>query len=120
MKRHLFLGLFDDADASSSTPARHTTTVPTQALFFLNDPFVHARAARLADALARLPDDPARVDRVCRLLFGRPATAADVSAAARFLAAYAGDVADPAERRRQAWSAYARVLLASNELLHVD
>ncbi len=57
IKRHPFLALFDGADTSSSTGTRYTTTVPTQALFFLNDPFVHARAASLAARLLKLPDD---------------------------------------------------------------
>ena len=39
IKRHPFLALFDGADPNASTPGvRHTTTVPTQALFFLTTP----------------------------------------------------------------------------------
>ncbi len=38
IRRHPFLGLFDGADASSSTAQRHTTTVPTQALFSSTTP----------------------------------------------------------------------------------
>ena len=64
IRRHPFLGLFDGADASSSTPERHTTTVPTQALFFLNDPFIHARASSLAQRLSSLADDRARQERL--------------------------------------------------------
>ena len=63
IKRHPFLALFDGADPNSSTGRRDSTTVPTQALFFLNDPFVHARADSLARRLAALPDDAARLDR---------------------------------------------------------
>jgi len=36
--RQPYLALFDGADANASTAERSTTTVPTQALFFLNDP----------------------------------------------------------------------------------
>ncbi|HQZ64855.1 MAG TPA: PSD1 and planctomycete cytochrome C domain-containing protein, partial [Planctomycetaceae bacterium] len=40
LKRHPFLALFDGPDTNASTPDRLGTTVPTQALYFLNDPFV--------------------------------------------------------------------------------
>ena len=49
-RRHPFLGLFDGADPNATTPARQATTVPTQALYFLNDPFFHDRAAALLRA----------------------------------------------------------------------
>ena len=114
LKRHPFLGLFDGADPNSSTGARTTTTVPTQALFFLNDPFVHAKADRLAGRLLALPDDAARLDRVYRLCYGRAPSAAERRVAARFL------TVDPKQTPRQRWSAWVRVLLASNEFLYVD
>ncbi|MFM7158991.1 MAG: DUF1549 and DUF1553 domain-containing protein, partial [Planctomycetaceae bacterium] len=44
-RRHPFLALFDGADPNASTAARQTTTVPTQALYFMNDPFFHQQAA---------------------------------------------------------------------------
>src|SRR5206468_9698451 len=42
LRRHPFLALFDGPDPNASTPRRTETTVPTQALFLMNDPFVHA------------------------------------------------------------------------------
>jgi hypothetical protein len=121
IKRHPFLALFDGADPSSSTPRRHTTTVPTQALYFLNDPFVHARSATLAGQLLDLPDR-ARLERACQLLLGRPARAEDHAICAKFRTAYLADLPEPpsADRQRQAWSAWLRVQLASNEFLYVD
>ena len=52
LKRHPFLALFDGADPNATTADRLETTVPTQALFFLNDPFVHAQAETWAARLA--------------------------------------------------------------------
>ncbi len=120
--RHPFLALFDGPDPNSSTPDRFSTNVATQALFFMNDPFVHAQSAGLAARLRPLPDDAARLDRAFRLLFGRPPSADEREAALRFLAGYQADLTDvpPAERPARAWSAYARVLLCSNEFLFVD
>jgi hypothetical protein len=121
IKRHPFLGLFDGADASSSTPGRYTTTVPTQALFFLNDPFLHARAASLAARTASLPDRD-RQERLAQVLFGRGATEAEHALSARFRAGYAAGLKGgyAAGRGRRAWEAWARVLLSSNEFLYVD
>src|SRR5262249_59752386 len=73
IRRHLFLGLFDGADPNSSTATRDVSTVPTQALFFLNDPFVHAAADRFAGQLLTMVDDAARIDEVhCHCLGRRP------------------------------------------------
>ncbi len=112
-RRHPFLALFDGADPNTSTPVRQTTTVPTQALYFLNDPFFHDRAAGLARRLGGSADEGARIVAGYRIAYQRPPSAAEAERAARFIAAYPG----PADDR---WAAWARVLLASNELLHVD
>ena len=73
MRRHPFLALFDGADPNASTAQRYTTTVPTQALFFLNDPFVHEQADQFAARLLqRAADDAGRIDLAHRLAL-RPA-----------------------------------------------
>lgn len=122
-RRARFFALFDGADPNSSTPHRDVTTVPTQALFFMNDPLLHQSAERLAARLtAAAAHDAERIDLACRLLFGRPASEADLADGAEFLSAYASQLGDSsaAVRQAQAWAAYARVLLSSNELIHVD
>ena len=86
IKRHPFLALFDGADPNATTAVRLTTTVPTQALFFLNDPFVHAKAEKYASCLqAARPDDRAR-DRagVARTCSAAPHTAIEREEAASF------------------------------------
>jgi cytochrome c553 len=122
IRRHPFLALFDGADTNTSTGDRFATTVPTQALFFLNDPFVHARSARLAERLQPLRDDRARLERTYTLLFGRPVEEQEVTKALAFLAAYGRELNDvkEAERPRAAWAAWLRVLLSSNEFLYVN
>ena len=120
-RRHPFLGLFDGADPNASTPERQVTTVPTQALYFMNDPFFHKQAAAFADRLLALPDAD-RVSAAFRLAYQRPPTTRERAGARRFLNAYLSELADvPAnDRQRQAWAAYARVLLGSNEFLYQD
>ena len=112
-RRHPFLSLFDGADPNATTAARQTTTVPTQALYFINDPFFHAQASALSKVLIALPDDDARITKAWRILFQRKPTSAEMQRTKFFLASYP---ADDAEK----WAAQARVLMASSEFLHVD
>lgn len=112
-RRHPFLALFDGADPSASTPVRQTTTVPTQSLYFLNDPFFHAQAERLATRVLQEADESTRLALAWRTLFQRLPSTAESDQATRFLASYPGT-------QTEQWSAYLRVLLASNPFLYVD
>jgi hypothetical protein len=124
-RRHPFLALFDGPDPNTSTAQRGVSTVPTQALFFLNSPFVHAQAERFAGRLlAAKGEERGRIDLAHRLAFARPARAAEVRAGADYLRACREALVEagvPAGRREQeAWASYARTLLASNELIYID
>ena len=121
IKRHPLFALFDGPDTATSTPDRFTTTVPTQALFFLNDSFVHAKSESFARRLQSLPEVQ-RFDRVFALLFSRPITSDERDAAKQFVSDYQRDLGDIPETERpiQAWAAWLRVLLSSNEFLYVD
>ena len=59
IRRHPFLALFDGPDPNASTAKRSITTVPTQALFFMNDPFVHEQAEGFARRLLAAHADEA-------------------------------------------------------------
>ena len=112
-RRHPFLALFDGADPNASTPMRQTSTVPTQALYFLNDPFFHTQAAAFADRLLELDDDNQRIQRAYHILFQRVPNETELKTGKNFLQQYPTEAVDR-------WRAYARVLLASNEFMHVD
>jgi hypothetical protein len=120
-RRHPFFALFDGADPNACTGERQVTIVPTQALFFLNDPFVHRQSDALAARLLALPEAE-RIPASYRILFQRKPTAREESATRKFLTEYQAALDDvPAERRlREAWAARCRALLSSNELLFVD
>jgi hypothetical protein len=132
IQRHPFLAIFDGADPSTSTAARLTSTTPLQALYLLNDPFVHEQARRVAERIREhASDEPARVNFACELLFARPALPEDVSAAREFLeqarrlltddvsTVSSGDAPGSA-LEAEAWRAYVRSLFRLNEFVYLD
>lgn len=123
IKRHPFLALFDGPDPNASTPERRLTTVPTQALFFLNDPFVHANADRLAVRIGTEASDPAaQVRSAYRRVLGRDPAAEESEDAVQFLARYREELgaSGPGEDENRPLAALVRVLFGSNEFLTVD
>ncbi|MGE0610447.1 MAG: DUF1553 domain-containing protein, partial [Pirellulales bacterium] len=121
LKRHPFLALFDGADPNATTAQRLGTTVPTQALFFLNDPFIHAKAEKWAARLLAA-DEPRQIELAWRGALGRSPTKAERAEAQEFLAAYQAELAAiPVDNVQvRALSACLRTLLGSNEFLHID
>jgi len=121
-RRHPFLGLFDGADPNATTPERQVTTVPTQALYFMNDRFFHEQCEKCAERILRQPDEEARVNEAFRLAYQRVPTEDERSTARRFLHDYRAELngSARASREQAAWSALARVLLAANEFLYLE
>ncbi|MEZ5942537.1 MAG: PSD1 and planctomycete cytochrome C domain-containing protein [Planctomycetaceae bacterium] len=113
-RRHPYLALFDGADANASTPVRDSTTVPTQALYFMNAPFVHDRAGAFAGrVLGHSQELNTQLDFAYATLFQREPTAGERERALQFVERYPGE---PTEK----WAAFARVLMSSSEFLYVD
>lgn len=79
---------FDFANPDAHSPQRFTTTVPQQALFLMNSPFVQECAARLAGRpeVAQQTDPAARIEQIYRLLYGRQPTAEETALGLEFLA----------------------------------
>ena len=124
-KPHPFLGLFDAADPNLSCESRPETVTPKQALYLMNDAFVHEQSASLAKrVLAGASDDVARLHDLWKLAVGREPSGEESSEAAQFLGAYRERLGSTGTSRDAqvvgAWSAYARALLMSNEFLYVD
>lgn len=112
-RRHPFLALFDGADPNASTPVRQTTLVPTQALYYLNDPFFHEQASRFAQELVDLADDQTRVSAIYFRTLQREPTSQETQAVLDLVTKYR---ASPSE----AWAAAIRMLMASNEFHFID
>jgi mono/diheme cytochrome c family protein len=125
LKRHPFLALFDGPDTNASTGRRLPTIVPTQALFFLNDPFVHEQSLGLARKLrSGFADEKARLQRAYLITLGRPANDEEQQRDSAFLRKYRQLLerggALTGQREEIAWAALARTLFARNEFLYID
>ncbi len=122
-RRSRFFSLFDGVDPNASSPVRDVTTVPTQALFFMNDPLVHAQASQLAKTLlATGATDESRLLIATRTLYGREPRAGELES----LRAYKQDLSSlspsvsSGDLDLAVWESYCRILLSSNEFLYVD
>ncbi|MCI0538367.1 MAG: DUF1553 domain-containing protein [Verrucomicrobiales bacterium] len=125
IQRHLYLAIFDGADPAASTPARTTSTTPLQALYLLNDAFVHEQSKRFAARVVKdAQADNARLHRACQLALGRLPESAELDGGREFLAAVrdklrADGMADD-QIEPESWHAMARVIFRLNEFVYVD
>lgn len=101
---------FDLASPDLSTPVRHATTVPQQALYLLNSPF----SLEMGRALAARPEmtalnPEARIARIYRLAYGRLPEPDELKDAVAYSAL-----------RPAAFAELAQAILCSNEFQFVD
>jgi hypothetical protein len=98
---------FDHPDMNATSGARNVSTVPTQALTLLNNPFVLSQAARLADRVSSEASDlRAQIDLAYRITVARPPTEQEVGIAT--------DVV-----QKQSLAAFAHVLLNLDEFVYM-
>lgn len=87
------LRTFDFASPTASAASRAETTIPQQALFFMNHPFVAEQARELADRVADEAEgndaDAATITALYRRVFSRDPSADEITMAKRFLVAAA-------------------------------
>jgi hypothetical protein len=111
------LAIFDVADPSLIVGQREVTTVPAQALYLMNSPFVLAQAKGFAERLLASSgaDDEARIELAFRLaLARRPSTSENAQ-----VLAYLRETTE-ARGRPAAWAAFCQTLLASAEFRYLQ
>jgi hypothetical protein len=92
--------------------SREVTTVPSQALYLLNNDFVAKQAKRFADKLRSLPENQLATA-AFKLAFARAPTANEVKAAQRFFADYP-------RLDNDALTSFCRALFGSAEFRSID
>ena len=119
------LRLFDYAEPSMVTGKRDVTTVPSQALYLMNDSFV----TRVADAMARrvLTEHDSlgeRIQLAYQLAYSRPPTTEELEKTQQFFDRYLAGTDDDSRRsqyyRGNAMSAFCQALLCSAEFRYLD
>ncbi|MCI0458741.1 MAG: PSD1 and planctomycete cytochrome C domain-containing protein [Gemmataceae bacterium] len=113
---------FDFASPDTATPQRYSTTVPQQALFLLNSPFVleQARGVVRSLDLAGSEGDGVRIQSLYRRIYSRAATGDEVDLGQRFVAAARAEDGAAGGQEMGVWERYAQVLLLANEFAFVD
>jgi hypothetical protein len=125
IQRHPFLALFDGPDTNTTTERRSSSTVPLQALFWMNSPMIRDLAGSFAARLRNTaPDNPARIRLAHQLAYGRPASNDEIEQGQTYLRRYTQELQRTGLPRDQAemeaWRSYGRVLLCANEFVYVD
>ena len=110
--------VFDFASPDASTPRRHQTTVPQQALFLMNSPFVIETARHLAKRpeIATRIDSRAKIRALYKLVFSRAPEPDEVELALSFL----NEPGQDSEEELSPIERFSQVLLLTNDFSHVE
>jgi hypothetical protein len=86
------LNTFDFANPESHSPQRFLTSVPQQALYLMNSPFVAEQAKHLIERseIRHARDDIARVQTLYRVVYGRDASKVEIDDALAYVNAESG------------------------------
>ena len=126
------LRVFDFANPDLHVPQRNQTSVPQQALFFLNDPWVLERARQLSARTARITAPEERVQKMFAAVYQRAATPAQLNASLEMVRKATEEAmalhstskptgpAEPLAEQLEPWSQLAHVLLSGNEFAFLD
>ncbi|QDS94005.1 Planctomycete cytochrome C [Roseimaritima multifibrata] len=127
---------FNFPDATQSCAQRDITTVPTQALVLMNNPFVHARSDRLATTIleglssSQAENVQNQVQQLWVSVYGRAPTTDEIEIATKHLSVQRHHFDSLSEAKEDssiasspaglALASLAHVLLNSNEFVYVD
>jgi hypothetical protein len=125
IRKQPYLSVFDGADTNATTPDRPISTTAIQALFMMNDPFMHDQADKLAVRIGlAFGDDASRIDYAYRLCFGRPPTPDEVQTGQQYIQTCLVQLKQSKmpwdHQYRAALESYMRVLMSSNEFVFLD
>jgi cytochrome c553 len=117
---------FNLPDATTVTGSRDRTTLATQALYLLNNPFVVGLSQRFAEHVkAAASDTEARLHFAYRSAFGRTPNADEMQQARDFLREAelmlaSSETEAGVAGHSDAWAAFCQALLSASELRYVD
>ena len=114
------LRAFDFASPDQSAANRPETTVPQQALFLMNSPFVieQAKAFVGRDEINSQTEPAARIAAMYRELFTRPPTEEELAVGKTYVEQAQSDASG--DDKLGPWQQYAQLLMLTNEFMFVD
>ena len=113
--------VFDIASPDQSSARRSSTTVPQQALFLMNSPFVvdQSRALAARPDVAEQADSVVRIIRLYEILFSRLPAEDEITIGRQFIES-AGSAPAESGIRLSPWEQYCQLLLLTNEGMYID
>jgi len=124
-RQHLpsVLRTFDFAAPDTSVPQRHQTTVPQQALFLMNGPFLQEQTQKVAalPEFASATDDAKRIDLLYQRTYGRLPTPEEKEIGSKYLSLpMKAESSTAPSPFLSPWQEYVQAVLLTNEFLFVD
>ena len=103
---------FDFAIPDSTSPGRHQTTVPQQALYLMNGPFAQEQAKKTLEhpRYSGISDPGKKILRLYRHIYGRNPAPDEIKLALKYLE----------ENTPQRWTHYVKALMLANEFVFID
>jgi len=117
---------FDFASPDATCPRRFSTTVPQQALFMLNSPFIVQQIRGVLDRPEVKQDESSasKINAIYAILFDRKPTQQELKLGQSFIDGESCDcdqtTSDAKTKTLSAWEKYVQVLMESNEFVFVD
>lgn len=116
------LETFDFADMNLVTGQRNSTTVPTQALFLMNSPFMQEQSRALAKRLIeKSRSAAARVEHLFLLAYGRQPNNQELLTSLDYLFRFGElDDKDTSDHKIEPWASLCQAIIGSNEFLFLN
>ncbi len=122
--KHPLMELFNGPDPNECTGRREVSTVPLQALFWMNSDFIRDNARAIAKRLLETgTETEGRIQQAYETIYGRVPSGEETAELSEYLQRYQAGIEDSggsAERELRAWTSLCRLLLSSNEFAYLD
>jgi hypothetical protein len=118
--------VFDFANPNLVIGHRNTSTLPTQALFLMNNPMVIKQSRVMAQRLLAMPklNSRQRIESAYRMSMSRKPSSAELRSATEYIESFENDLRAESKvdagRNIDAWTSFCHALLASLDFRYVD
>ncbi|MCA9135870.1 MAG: PSD1 domain-containing protein [Planctomycetales bacterium] len=116
-----YLQTFDGPDPNACTSNRDQSVTALQALYFVNDDFMHEQSMHFADAVVKRPlSRQNRIDFVFKSILCRPPSSEECQMIREHVSNVKTRLGANASQETDAWASVTRSLFRLNEFLYID